>query len=141
MEFVLILRSDDKICVTEIARAASHARLVEVDSDSSVRQHDELVSDLSDFLGRTKSVVFVNPTAGARRTERSWRDARGAFARMEMAPEFVTTASVAELEVRVRAAVADDARLLFAMGGDGTVQALAETSKLIPLQRITRTRN
>jgi diacylglycerol kinase (ATP) len=49
---------------------------------------------------------------------------RGAFERLEMAPEFVLAASVAEMEMRVRAAVAGGARLLFAMGGDGTVQAL-----------------
>jgi diacylglycerol kinase (ATP) len=43
---------------------------------------------------------------------------------MEMAPEFVMAASAADLEARVRSAIAQGTRLFFAMGGDGTVQAL-----------------
>ena len=66
----------------------------------------------------------MNPVAGAGRTERRLRPVLGAFEQMEMAPEFVVAASVADMEAHVRASVAQGARLLFAMGGDGTVQAL-----------------
>jgi diacylglycerol kinase (ATP) len=82
------------------------------------------VSDISKFLRENKSVVFVNPAAGAGRAERNLQRVRGAFERAEMAAEFVVGASAADMEARVRAAIADGVRLLFAMGGDGTVQAL-----------------
>jgi diacylglycerol kinase (ATP) len=82
------------------------------------------VSNISKFLHENKSVVFVNPAAGAGRAERNLQRVRGAFERVKMAAEFVVAASAADMEVRVRAAIADGARLLFAMGGDGTVQAL-----------------
>jgi diacylglycerol kinase (ATP) len=82
------------------------------------------VRDISKFLRETKSVVFVNPVAGAGRAERNLRRVRGAFERMDMATEVVVAGSAADMETRVRAAIANGARLLFAMGGDGTVQAL-----------------
>jgi diacylglycerol kinase (ATP) len=68
--------------------------------------------------------VFVNPVAGAGRAERSLRGVRAAFARMEMTPEFIVAGSAAEMEAGVHAAIAQEARLVFAMGGDGTVQAV-----------------
>src|SRR5215475_8875770 len=43
---------------------------------------------------------------------------------MEIAAEFVAAASAADMEERVRAAISNGTRLLFAMGGDGTVQAM-----------------
>jgi diacylglycerol kinase (ATP) len=82
------------------------------------------VRDISKFIRETKSVVFVNPVAGAGRAERNLQRVRGAFEQMEMATEFVAAASAADMEMRVRSAIASGARLLFAMGGDGTVQAL-----------------
>lgn len=80
--------------------------------------------DISKFFRENKSVVFVNRVAGAGRGERSLRSVRGAFERMEVTAEFVAPTSAAEMEARVRAAVAGGTRLLFAMGGDGTVQAV-----------------
>ena len=68
--------------------------------------------------------MFVNPVAGAGRAERNLRRVRGAFERMETTTEFVVVASASEMETRVRAAIAQGTRLVFAMGGDGTVQAL-----------------
>ena len=82
------------------------------------------MSDLLRFLRDTKSVVFVNPVAGAGRAARNLRRVRNAFARMEMATEFVVAGSATEMEAGVRAAIANGARLVFAMGGDGTVQAV-----------------
>jgi diacylglycerol kinase (ATP) len=109
-------------CVTNFARDASGA--LDVDSGGGVRQHDELVRDFSEFLRETKSVVFVNSVAGAGRAERNLRWVRREFERMEMATEFVATASTKDMEAQVGASIAHGARLLFAMGGDGTVQAL-----------------
>jgi diacylglycerol kinase (ATP) len=82
------------------------------------------VNDISKFLRENKSVVFVNPVAGAGRAERNLRRVRDAFERAEMAAEFVAAVSAADMETRVRTAIAAGARLLFAMGGDGTVQAM-----------------
>jgi diacylglycerol kinase (ATP) len=82
------------------------------------------VSDLSKFLDETKSVVFVNAVAGAGRAGRNLLRVRSAFERTQMAPEFVVAGSAAEMESRVRDAIAQGARLLFAMGGDGTAQAV-----------------
>jgi diacylglycerol kinase (ATP) len=97
-----------------------------VDSLSGVRQHGEPVSDIYKFFQENKSVVFVNPDAGggAGRAERNLRRVRDAFSRCEIAVEFIVAASAAEMEERVRAAVSGGARVLFAMGGDGTVQAV-----------------
>jgi diacylglycerol kinase (ATP) len=82
------------------------------------------VSDISKLLRENKSVVFVNPAAGAGRAGRNLRRVRGAFERAEIAAQFVIAASAADMEARVREAIADGARQLFAMGGDGTVQSL-----------------
>jgi diacylglycerol kinase (ATP) len=82
------------------------------------------VRDFSKFLRESKSVVFVNPVAGSGRAERDLRRVRGAFERAKTATEFVLTASAEEMEKRVRSAIVNGARLLFAMGGDGTVQAV-----------------
>jgi diacylglycerol kinase (ATP) len=101
-----------------------HLTRADIDSRGGVRQHGESVRDISKFLRETKTVVFVNPVAGAGRAERNLRGVRGAFERMEMATEFVIAASAADMQTRVRAAIVNGARLLFAMGGDGTVQAL-----------------
>jgi diacylglycerol kinase (ATP) len=104
--------------------SARISRALDVDRDSGVRQHDELVSNLSKFLGENKSVVFVNPVAGAGRAERDLRRVRAAFSKTGITADFVETASAVDLEARARASIAQGARLLFAMGGDGTVQAL-----------------
>jgi diacylglycerol kinase (ATP) len=82
------------------------------------------VSDLPAFLREAKSVVFVNPVAGAGRAERNLRRVCDAFEKVQMTTEFVVSGSAAEMESRVRAAIARGARLLFAMGGDGTVQTV-----------------
>jgi diacylglycerol kinase (ATP) len=86
------------------------------------------VADISAFLRETKSVVFVNPVAGAGRAKRNLRRVRDAFERLEISPEFVAAGSAADMATRVLAAIANGARLLFAMGGDGTVQALVNAA-------------
>jgi diacylglycerol kinase (ATP) len=75
-------------------------------------------------LRDTAAIVFVNPAAGAGRAQRDLPRVRTAFDRQQISADFVLTGSSAELESRARDAVASGARALFAMGGDGTVQAL-----------------
>ena len=67
----------------------------------------------------------MNPVAGAGRAERNLRRVRAAFERTEMAAEFVVRCERRRKWRRVFARRLRTARgLLFAMGGDGTVQAL-----------------
>ncbi|MBV8514869.1 MAG: diacylglycerol kinase family lipid kinase [Acidobacteria bacterium] len=80
--------------------------------------------DPSEFFRVMKSAVFVNPIAGAGRAERNFRKVQRAFEREGVAPDFVIATSTVEMEARVRAAIADGVVLIFAMGGDGTVQAV-----------------
>jgi diacylglycerol kinase (ATP) len=82
------------------------------------------VTDLSELLRENKSVVFVNPVAGAGRAARNLRRVRGTFERAAITAKFVAATSVGEMEMRVRDSIAAGARILFAMGGDGTVQAV-----------------
>jgi len=66
----------------------------------------------------------VNPVAGGGRAERNLRGVRLAFERAGYPAEFVVAASAANMETRIRTAIARGARILFAMGGDGTLQVL-----------------
>lgn len=66
----------------------------------------------------------MNPIAGAGRAERNLRRVRLVFDRMETNTEFVIAENAADMEARVREEIRGGARLLFAMGGDGTVQAV-----------------
>lgn len=86
------------------------------------------MTDVSKFLRVSKSVVFVNPVSGAGRAERNLPRVRSAFERAEIATEFVVATSATEMEIHVRAAIANGARLLFAMGGDGTVQSVVNAA-------------
>jgi diacylglycerol kinase (ATP) len=82
------------------------------------------VNDSFQGVLETKALVFVNPVAGMGRARRSMSRVRAGFEQQRISAEFVLTVSAGELESRARDAVASGARLLFAMGGDGTVQAL-----------------
>jgi diacylglycerol kinase (ATP) len=82
------------------------------------------VRNSSPIFRETKSAVFVNPTAGGGRAQGDLRRVRAAFEQLEITPEIVVAASCVEMEARVRAAIAAGVALIFAMGGDGTVQAV-----------------
>ncbi len=86
-------------------------------------------------LRATKAIVFVNPVAGAGRAQRDLPAVRAAFDQQNISAEFVLSGGAAELESRARDAVANGARLLFAMGGDGTVQALVNAVYLNESQK------
>ena len=76
----------------------------------------------------TPAVVFVNPSAGYRRTQTYLPRIKNLFAARQFHAEFVFTPSLEELESRTRAAIASGHRLLLAMGGDGTLQGLVNAA-------------
>ena len=76
----------------------------------------------------TPAVVFVNPSAGGRRTQTYLPRIKNLFAACQFHAEFVFTPSLEELESRTRAAIASGRRLLLAMGGDGTLQGLVNAA-------------
>ena len=95
-----------------------------VDTASGVRQHGVLVGHLSTILCEIPAVVFVNPLAGAGRVGNYLGEVREVFYARKIPAEFLLTDSAHDLESRAHGAIADGRRLLFAMGGDGTFQAL-----------------
>ncbi len=76
------------------------------------------------ILGETPAVVFVNPLAGAGRAGNHLVEIREVFTTRKIPAEFLLTGSAHDLESRAGGAIGDGRRLLFAMGGDGTFQAL-----------------
>jgi diacylglycerol kinase (ATP) len=71
------------------------------------------------------ALVFVNPAAGRRPARAYLPRVRDLFESLEVSAQFVETGSAAELESAARQALAQEHRVLLAMGGDGTFQALA----------------
>ncbi|HUI75991.1 MAG TPA: diacylglycerol kinase family protein [Candidatus Acidoferrum sp.] len=72
------------------------------------------------------AIVFVNPAAGRGRTRKYLPRVRKVFAERRFSACFVETSSRQELQDLACRAIADGNRLLIAMGGDGTLQALAQ---------------
>lgn len=80
----------------------------------------------SPLLSRQLSIqVFVNPSAGRGRARAYWPRLRDLFQALNVSAQFADTRSAHELESLARQALAQGKRLLLAMGGDGTLQALA----------------
>src|SRR5215472_4463570 len=75
--------------------------------------------------GSMPALVFVNRTAGRGRARALLPRMRNLFQSMDFAVQFVETASATELESAARQAAEQNHRVLLAMGGDGTFQALA----------------
>lgn len=76
-------------------------------------------------FGSIPALVFVNRAAGRGRAHTYLPRLRDLFESLDSSVEFIETASAAELESAARQALAQETRLLLAMGGDGTLQALA----------------
>jgi diacylglycerol kinase (ATP) len=70
------------------------------------------------------AVVFVNPRAGGGRARRSLSAIKGIFAARSVAAEFVFTETAEALKSQARTEIQAGRRVLLAMGGDGTLQAL-----------------
>ncbi len=74
------------------------------------------------------ATIFVNPSAGAGRAGAFLSEVREIFGEHRVPAEFLITESVQHLESLVRGAIGDGRRLFFALGGDGTFQALVNAS-------------
>ncbi len=93
-----------------------------------VLQHGDPVTDFSTILQGSPAVVFVNRFAGAGRAGKYLPGVRHVFETEKIPVEFVLTETTEELESRARAAIIEGRRFLLAMGGDGTVQGLANAA-------------
>lgn len=85
--------------------------------------------DLSHIVSREfPAVVFVNPVAGGGRANSLLPDIQKVFETRGIPVEFISAPSARELESLAREKIAGKRRLLLAMGGDGTFQALANAA-------------
>jgi diacylglycerol kinase (ATP) len=75
--------------------------------------------------GDIPALVFVNRAAGRGRTHLYLPRIRDLFQSLDLSAQFVETGSASELETAARQAAKEKHRVLLAMGGDGTFQALA----------------
>jgi len=82
------------------------------------------VTEFSLISGEYPAVVLVNPRAGGGRAARYLPAIQKLFAELSIRAEFVLTDSAEALEVRAREETRAGKRMLLAMGGDGTLQAL-----------------
>jgi len=73
-------------------------------------------------------IVFVNFKAGGGRARHYLTQIQKLFESSQVHAEFAMTNSATELESSVQNAIANGRRTLFAMGGDGTFQALANAA-------------
>ena len=76
----------------------------------------------------TSVLVFVNRVAGRGQVQAYLQRLRDLFESLHISAQFIDTGSVSELESASRRALLRGHRLLLAMGGDGTFQALANAA-------------
>ena len=74
------------------------------------------------------AAVFVNPRAGGGRGRRCLTPIRRIFAERSFPADFIFTESTESLESQARSAIETGRRVLLAMGGDGTLQALVNAA-------------
>src|SRR5712675_1947073 len=86
------------------------------------------VTSLLNLSRERPASVFVNPHAGGGRGDRRWADVKTLFSARSFPAEFVLAGSREEMESRVRAAISAGHRVLLAMGGDGSLQALVNAA-------------
>jgi diacylglycerol kinase (ATP) len=70
--------------------------------------------------------IFLNPRAGAGKAGRKAREVQAAFQKLNVAVRLVETHSAELLRREARAKIGEGAAKLAAMGGDGTLQTLAQ---------------
>ena len=85
-------------------------------------------SERPSVLRGASVVVFPNPVAGAGRARAFLPRIEELFRAFPVNAQFVMTNSAGELESSARATISQGRRFLFAMGGDGTFQALANAA-------------
>jgi diacylglycerol kinase (ATP) len=85
--------------------------------------------DFSHIVSREfPAVVFVNPAAGGGRAGTYLQRMRKFFETHALPTEIASTTSTQDLEARASEYIGKGHRLLFAMGGDGTFQGLANAT-------------
>ena len=87
------------------------------------------VSILLNLLRERPAIVFINPHASGGRCRSRLANVRALFSARSFRAEFILTESREEMESRVRAAISVGYRVLLAMGGDGTLQALVNAAR------------
>ena len=91
-------------------------------------QHGKPVADPFPFSSLLPAVVYANLAAGGGRARSFIRRIRKVFEAASVPAEFISVGSVAELESSVLLAIRGGNRLLVALGGDGTFQALVNAA-------------
>jgi diacylglycerol kinase (ATP) len=86
------------------------------------------VAEPFNILRESPAVVFVNPHAGGSRCAGRVARVKALFSSQGFPAEFILTESVKEMESRVADAISAGRRVLLAMGGDGTLQALVNAT-------------
>lgn len=86
------------------------------------------VADSSPISSLPPAVVYVNPAAGGGRALAGLPKIQKIFEAASISAEFVTVRSLADLESNAHAAIDRGERLLIALGGDGTFQALVNAA-------------
>jgi diacylglycerol kinase (ATP) len=86
------------------------------------------VANSSPISSLQPAVVYVNPAAGAGCALASLPKIRKIFDAASIPTEFVTVRSFVDLESNAHTALERGKRLLFALGGDGTFQALVNAA-------------
>src|ERR1700690_1021396 len=80
------------------------------------------------LLCESPAIVFVNSAAGGGRALGYLSRIQKLFESLSIPAQFIATNSVAELEASAQNAILQGRQTLFAMGGDGTFQALANAA-------------
>jgi len=86
------------------------------------------VADSSPISSLQPAIVYVNPAAGSGSGISCLPRIRKAFAAASVSAEFILVGSAKDLELNALAAIDSGIRLLFALGGDGTFQGLANAA-------------
>src|SRR5437899_11400136 len=85
-------------------------------------------AEASSILRESTVTVFVNSVAGGGRARSCLPPIQKLFEAFRIHAQIVMTNSAAELESSAKNAISQGRRVLFAMGGDGTFQALANAA-------------
>ena len=86
------------------------------------------MADSSPISSLPSAVVYVNPSAGSGRAVSCLPRIRRVFKAASVLAEFISVGSAEDLESHALAAIQSGKRLLFALGGDGTMQALVNAT-------------
>jgi diacylglycerol kinase (ATP) len=89
-----------------------------------VLQHAESVIGNRIVSFKGPALIFVNPSAGGGKAIRLLPEIRRVFEQAGIPAEFVETSTASEMAARAKFAVAENRKLLVAMGGDGTLHEL-----------------